>query len=725
MFSSNANIESSKDNISNISKEEDTSIYSDACSNSLEITQLIKKEKEKITEKKSFYNLNETKKGNSISFNSTKSTLDIKKNCKYLKKIDIKLPKKNYYLSSNNKKLLTPIDEKLKSNDGLILPVFSAEIKKQNFFSLRQSLESKNNNFIFSPNTNNINIKNIKKSVFSSFNINIDNIKDKENNNLENININEFNYNDTKRSHYTNKNKTNNSYYNESRDNSKELRNKSKSISSFNLKPSGDYGPNLIYKNNFPINSTLSIKRILKFDKTANISDIEFKNISKDEIDLEFLKQKLRIIPSKINKKSENKHLQNLVEIQNFYVEKSPIRVIKLSKDYQNIAIGCESGSIKLYSLFDYNSSQYDFIYNKKNILNYFKFIAEKPFLHLQKHTKDIIDLSWSPFKFELLLSASLDYNVILWDISQKNGNNIIKKFNHNDIVTCLGFSPLIPNYFVTGCFDRYVRIFKIEDSIVMNQSLDEEDENNINNNKLNETKSTIIVNNFKNFNIKNKIFNNSYISNSEGKKFDMPYYFNINEIITALEFFPDGEKLAVGTHNGKILVYKIFPKISYEYNFTCRNKLGKFSSGKKITSIQFINRNSALISTSDSRIRLVSMNNGKLIHKYKGHQNLNSMIRCSPDLINDVIISGSEDNFCYIWNLYSQNKKEIKNYKYEYFKPYAKENIYCSLIVPEICFTNYIKKIYKLTNRINIISVIVNATDNGRLEVLLNAEEN
>ena len=118
-------------------------------------------------------------------------------------------------------------------------------------------------------------------------------------------------------------------------------------------------------------------------------------------------------------------------------------------------------------------------------------------------------------------------------------------------------------------------------------------------------------------------------------------------------------------------------------------------------------------------------MNNGKLIHKYKGHQNLNSMIRCSPDLINDVIISGSEDNFCYIWNLYSQNKKEIKNYKYEYFKPYAKENIYCSLIVPEICFTNYIKKIYKLTNRINIISVIVNATDNGRLEVLLNAEEN
>ena len=43
----------------------------------------------------------------------------------------------------------------------------------------------------------------------------------------------------------------------------------------------------------------------------------------------------------------------------------------------------------------------------------------------------------------------------------------------------------------------------------------------------------------------------------------------------------------------------------------------------------------------------------------------------------------------------------------YEYFKSFAREKIYCSLIAPEICYTNYIKKIYKLTNKINIISIM------------------
>ena len=118
-------------------------------------------------------------------------------------------------------------------------------------------------------------------------------------------------------------------------------------------------------------------------------------------------------------------------------------------------------------------------------------------------------------------------------------------------------------------------------------------------------------------------------------------------------------------------------------------------------------------------------MDTGKIIHKYKGHQNLNSMIKSSTDLINDVVISGSEDNFCYIWDLFDNKDSKVKNYKYEYFKPFSRENIYCSLIAPEICYTNYIKKIYKLTNKLNIISVIINATDNGRLEVLLNVEEN
>ena len=70
------------------------------------------------------------------------------------------------------------------------------------------------------------------------------------------------------------------------------------------------------------------------------------------------------------------------------------------------------------------------------------------------------------------------------------------------------------------------------------------------------------------------------------------------------MAFFPEGDKIAIGTHNGKVLVYNIFPKISYSYSFVCRNRLGKFSKGKKITSIDFTDKAKALITTSDSRIR-------------------------------------------------------------------------------------------------------------------------
>ena len=714
------------------SENEEASIYSDACSNSLEIAQLIEKEQEKTENNKIEKNKNEIKtiiqndsslismndihsqnrKGSMMSFNSTNSTSYIKKNCKNLPKLKVNIPNiypLNNKYATNNAQILTPIEEKGRGTDGLNLQVFSAENKKQktifdqkDFFNIRQSLESKNNNFIFSPNINNnqnyFTFKsNINLNTKTAFQKNKDNdIIDPDNNNISISSL---------------INKKRKSY----KKNSKEKLNKTNS--SFKLIP----GENILQKRP-SINSTLDIRNFFTFDKVKKISETEFREIKKDEIDLDFLKEKFRTIPVKTNKKSDgNRYIKNLIEVQNFYVEKSPIWVMKLSKNYEYLALGTKTGFIKIFSIYNYNSDDYDFIYTKKNISNYFKLFSENPFLVLKKHTKDITDLSWSPFNFELLLSSSVDNYVILWDISKTKGDNIIKKFNHNEIISCLSFSPVDPNIFVTGCFDRFIRFFKIDDSIINQEENNDIDNTNI---KLNDSKSTINVN-FNNFGNLNKFTGNNNITNN---KFDLFNYFNINEIVTAIEFFPDGSKIAVGTHNSKVLVYNIFPKISYGYCFFCRNRLGKFSSGKKITAIHFIDKLRALITTADSRVRLISMNNGKIIHKYKGNRNLDSMIKSSSDLINDVLICGSEDNFCYIWDIwdiFNNDEKNVKNYKYEYFKPFAKENIYCSLIAPEICYTNYIKKIYELTNKMNIISVIINATDNGRLEVLLNVEEN
>jgi len=209
--------------------------------------------------------------------------------------------------------------------------------------------------------------------------------------------------------------------------------------------------------------------------------------------------------------------------------------------------------------------------------------------------------------------------------------------------------------------------------------------------------------------------------SKNKDKAFE---YFNIEHKITALAYFPDGSKIAIGTEKGRIYVYNTYPNFNYNNNFfVSQKKLGFFHDGKKVTCIQFIDKIFAIISTSDSYIRLVNMVEGKIIYQYKGYVNKTSMTRAYADLIDDVIIVGGEDGNCCLWNIYNKEQEgKIKNY--EFFKPFAKELVECNLIVPEECFVNYLQKMLKLTNKIMVNSIIINGTSKGRLEILLNIDE-
>ncbi len=82
-----------------------------------------------------------------------------------------------------------------------------------------------------------------------------------------------------------------------------------------------------------------------------------------------------------------------------------------------------------------------------------------------------------------------------------------IAKFNHSSIVTCVCFYPNIDpeneeeDKFVSGCLDKYIRIWSIT---------------------------------------KNKVID----------------YTNIKEYITSISYLPTGDMLVVGTHNGRCSVY-------------------------------------------------------------------------------------------------------------------------------------------------------------------------
>ena len=117
-------------------------------------------------------------------------------------------------------------------------------------------------------------------------------------------------------------------------------------------------------------------------------------------------------------------------------------------------------------------------------------------------------------------------------------------------------------------------------------------------------------------------------------------------------------------------------------------------------------------------------MHEGRNLSKYKGNVNENGMIRADFDFSNDIIISGSEDGYCYTWKILAEDTNYLKNYNYESFKPFERDVVECCIIVNEECFANYMKKVLNFTNKINILSIFINSTDNGKIEVLLNINE-
>ena len=468
------------------------------------------------------------------------------------------------------------------------------------------------------------------------------------------------------------------------------------------------------------------------------INNIEFHNIKIDKISLNYIKKNFRRIDIETkNKKSNKNYIKTLIELQNFYIENCVIRVIKISPDGHYLAAGCENGKIKIYEIMGYNYLHYKLNYDKENIKEFLNFINEVPFKTLAKHKKDIIDLDWSPFYPNLLLSASLDHFVCLWDITEKDKNCLIKSYNHTDVVTSVAFNPKYKNIFISGCFDTFVRIWKFncEDNI-MNLLEDNDIINtgkNINNEEKEANNAMIYPFGKKDKNDKLlDISNTCEAINKTTENFnhynnDPINYFNIENKIISLSYFPDGSKIGVGTEKGKIYVYNLVEDKNYIYNnnfFVSKKKFGCFKtffrSGKKVTNIQFIDKIHALISTSDSYIRLVDMNAGRILYQYKGFVNNISMTRAYGDLCDNVIIVGGKDGYCYLWNIYEKtiNKNYIR------FKPFSKELIESSVIAHEKCYAYYMKKISKLTNKLLIKSIIVNSTSKGRLEILLNIDE-
>ena len=487
------------------------------------------------------------------------------------------------------------------------------------------------------------------------------------------------------------------------------------------------------------LNYTIKNSRVplLNININLNLSNKKY-NENKS---LLFLKLNYNLITPYTSKGFDKKKLnfQNeLIELQNFKADTEQIWVASIDYTNNYLATGGKNGIVKIWKINTMIDDENKYIksilnknkdhngINKDEIKSFLNIIDESVYKIYFIHESDITDISWSKKYKNILISVSLDKKAVLYDINQ---NTLLNIFIHDDALTSVNFYPdkiLVLNKFIEDNKNR-LSCFLEDDT----------------KNKLLEVAPPNYTDDFfitSSFNLKVYVWNT--------KKNKEPFYIiHVNEIITKTLFFPDGLKLCLGSIKGNIFIFDVKENFRYSYSFHVRNKNKKGSMKKKITDIKFITKNEILVTTNDNRIRLMNINNGSVIQKFKGHQNMEGMLKSDFCENYEIIISPSEDKYIYLWNLEKKRKLDIMNdivininsknddgikkeklnkkvYHYEYFKPhYLERKEYCTqcLFLEGKNLIDYNHKIYNNELFIFIKNIIFLTTNKGNIQVMLN----
>ena len=152
---------------------------------------------------------------------------------------------------------------------------------------------------------------------------------------------------------------------------------------------------------------------------------------------------------------------------------------------------------------------------------------------------------------------------------------------------------------------------------------------------------------------------------------------------ISAVSFSPSGKMIAVGLLDGICLFYHHTKShktsiLQYHTQIECRNRRGKFRTGRKVCGFVWRkNGEELMISTNDSRIRLIRMRDYNPFMKFKGAAVTEAPITAAFNESGTYVISGSEDGRIVVWTTEIEQSQvtislkayKNKNYSYESFQ--------------------------------------------------------
>lgn len=229
----------------------------------------------------------------------------------------------------------------------------------------------------------------------------------------------------------------------------------------------------------------------------------------------------------------------------------------------------------------------------------------QKPVAVFRGHTSSVIALDWSKNNF--LVSGSMDRTAKLWHVDRED---CLQTFTHEDFVTAVRFHPNDDRFFFLGSLDNHVRLWLILEASV------------------------------------------SYSCDLGDKV-----------LVTALGVMPDGEYCVAGGFNGSVFVLEtkgLFVKRRFDIARLLIKHSFHNKNNNRVTGIRVyetipqegepLSRWAALITTNDSKVRLVLLGLHKLVTRFKGLTNESASIVALATDDNQYIISGSEDHYCYVW---------------------------------------------------------------------------
>ncbi|ONH69347.1 2-deoxy-glucose resistant protein 2 [Cyberlindnera fabianii] len=229
--------------------------------------------------------------------------------------------------------------------------------------------------------------------------------------------------------------------------------------------------------------------------------------------------------------------------------------------------------------------------------MDYASVFQDTPYRSYYGHTHDILSLDWSKNNF--LITSSMDKTVRLWNVTQ---TKCLRTFQHHDFVPSVQFHPTDDRFFVSGCLDHKVRLWSILEN-------------------------------------------------------EVKFEFDAKNLVTAVAFTPGASLTIAGTFNG--MVYFLDTQTLELRHALELNK--KKNQNMKITGIECFNQDDdvmVVITSNDSRIRVISLKQKQMLYYLKGLDNNSSQIIATVSDDSKYIISGSENHWLYVWEVDKDHDK-------------------------------------------------------------------